>query len=204
MCNRCKVTMTSITQIQSSLQTVKAALDDRLARIELLLDTVKQPALSKEEIITESIERSFRATIVILMNVPENSETGDVNLANDILEVIDSSAVVTPENVTRLGKTSNNYPRLLRIRFNTIEMAKLVLKKRNRLITDSRFKNIRIKDDKTKQQQTYLHELNNELKRRRENGENSIAIKYVDNIPRIISRNVSTSENSRSTTETTA
>lgn len=129
VCNRCDITLSSFAQMQESIESVKSTLNDRLARIEELLAQTQINNTTKEEIISEAIERSMRAANVILTNVPENQNNNDCDVANDILEVIDNSAVVIPENVTRLGKSTNGRPRLLRLKFNNTEMAKLVLKK---------------------------------------------------------------------------
>lgn len=196
ICNRCNVTMSSVSQLHSSIEEVKTALNERLKRIEEMIEASTVSSPSKEEIIAESVDRSYRATNVILTNVPEDSGSSDVDLANDILEVVDSSAVVLPDNVTRLGKSVNGRPRLLRLRFNSVEMAKLVLRKKDVLKSNAKFNKIGIRDDKTKQQQTYLRTLNDELKKRRAQGENNLMIKFQNNVPKIVLRLSDLSENS--------
>lgn len=39
-----------------------------------------------------------------LTNVPEHTDRSDVDLANDIMEVIDGTAVVSPDGVSRIGR----------------------------------------------------------------------------------------------------
>lgn len=101
ICNRCDVAISSLTQLQRSIETVKTTLDVKLNRIEEMIQKASASPSSKEEIIAESIERTARACNVILTNVPEDNASNDVELANDILEDIDTPAVVLPENVQR-------------------------------------------------------------------------------------------------------
>lgn len=186
VCNRCEVALSTAAELRQAIDTIKTSLDERLSRIESSINAAIFTPLKQEEMLVESVDRSQRAFNIILANVPENTDRSDVNFANDILEVIEPSAVVSPEDVVRLGKASANRPRLLRLHFKTVDKAKLVLRKRDALKKYPDFKNVIVRDDKTKQQLAYLSNLNNELKQRRENGENNVKIKYVNNVPKII------------------
>ena len=189
LCNRCESYMSSLSKITTSIDNIKTTLETRLDKIESLINSSVFNRSADEDLITESVQRSLRAKNIILANVPENSGLADVDVANDILEVIDNSLVVSPDYIARLGTAKTGHPRLLRLRFKYIEHAKLALKKRDALKGNTKYANILVRDDKTLQQINYLKNLKTELQRRRDNGENNLTIKYKNNVPCIISTN---------------
>lgn len=197
ICNRCNVTLSSVAELRKSIDDIKSAMEERLTHIESLISTASISPTAKEELLSESAERSTRATNVILANVLETPNTRDVDIANDILQIIDSAAVVSPDDVERIGNSVNGRPRLLKLRFKSAEMARLVLRKRDALRKSQVFGKVFVRDDKTKQQQNYLQNLNQELKTMRANGIKNATIKYRNNVPRIVttSQNTSTPEN---------
>lgn len=144
------------------------------------------------------MERSWKASNVILTNVPENAETSDVTLANDILEAIDPKAVVFPDDVKRLGKVVNGRSRLLQLSFKKVETAKLILRKRDVLKNHHKFKGIGVREDRTKQQIDYMNCLREELNNRRSQGESGITIKYKNNVSYITQVSIITSQNNDS------
>ena len=186
LCNRCNAELASLNKIMNTMESIKSSLETRLADIVKLIHTSGASPTSKEEIISESVERSFRSYNIILKNVPENSGRADVDMANNILEVIDNSVTVAPGNVFRLGKFKKGRPRLLKLRLKTVEMARLVMKKRNMLKGNENFKNVIVGTDKTPQQLRYLKDLNSELELRRNEGASNLTIKYVNNVPQIV------------------
>ncbi len=163
---------------------MQSSFDKRLKAIEDAVKAPKFQVFEKEEIIQESVERTFRSCNVILTNVPENTDVPDVIIANGILECVDATIVVSPENVVRIGKPIQNKPRLLKVRFNNIETVRLVLRKKSALKT-SRFPNVIIRDDKTPRQLNHLKQLRMELNNRNNSGEN-LTIKYIHNVPQIV------------------
>lgn len=170
LCNRCEAESVSLNKIVSSIEAVRTSLEERLNNIEALINTSNVTPIVREEIICESVERSLRSKNVILANVSENSGKSDVELANDILEIIDEAATVSPDEVIRLGKNNGGRPRLLKLHFKSVETARLVLKKRNVLKSNAQFAKIIVRDDKSPQQLAYLKQLNSELQERRRNG----------------------------------
>jgi hypothetical protein len=151
LCKSCKSGLSSVRDLKLNIESLQLSLNQRLSAI-------KSPVISKdqkEEIIRESVERSLRAANIILANVPETSNDQDVTVANDILECIDPSAIVSPENVTRLGKKVLNHPRLLKLKLKNVDMARMVLK-RKKALNSSAFSTVRIFDDQTAYQRNYL------------------------------------------------
>lgn len=202
ICNRCNVTLSSVAELRKSIEDIKSAMEERLTHIESLISTVSISPTDKEELLSESAERSTRANNVILTNVPETPNTRDVDIANDILEIIDSAAIVSPDDVERIGNSVNGRPRLLKLRFKSAEMARLVLRKRDALRKSKVFGKVFVRDDKTKQQQNYLQNLNQELKIMRANGIKNATIKYRNNVPRIVTTSQNASQNASQNTST--
>jgi hypothetical protein len=83
---------------------------------------------------------------VVLYNVPES--TSDFNLANDILEVLDPSLAIMPDDVSRIGNSKNNKPRLLKIRFKNADMARLCLRNKSVLLGNKNFSKIQVSPKK--------------------------------------------------------
>jgi hypothetical protein len=126
LCKSCKSGLSSVRELKLNIESLQLSLNQRLSAI-------KSPVISKdqkEEIIRESVERSLRVANIILANVPETSNDQDVTVANDILECTDPSTIVSPENVTRLGKKVLNHPRLLKLKLKDVDMARMVLKRK--------------------------------------------------------------------------
>lgn len=193
-CNQCKTTMSSLQQMKALISELQSSVERRLEKIEHLIGQNKLEPLHREELIQESVERTLRASNVIMYNVPENNGVRDVDIANDILECIDPTAVVVPEDVLRLGKPIPNKARPLRLRFTRIEMAKLVLQKQSAL-KNSKFSHVRLNNDKTRLQQEYYRNVQTEFKTRKENGETNIRLKFINNIPIITTINNNNSLN---------
>jgi hypothetical protein len=196
LCKSCKSGLSSVRDLKLNIESLQLSLNQRLSAIET---AIKSPVISKdqkEEIIRESVERSLRAANIILANVPETSNDQDVTVANDILECIDPSAIVSPENVTRIGKKVPNHPRLLKLKLKDVDMARMVLK-RKKALNSSAFSTVRIFDDQTPYQRNYLKHLRAELNQRVSKGEN-LTIKYINNIPKIIQETPSSASTSNS------
>lgn len=119
--------------------------------------------------------------------IQESVDCDDVNTANDILELIDLSAVVCPDEVFRIGNFIPEKDRPLKLTFKRVEMAKLVLRK-SPILKKTKFSKIILSSDKTRLQQQYYRNLKNELTERINNGENNIMIKYINNIPNIVEK----------------
>lgn len=187
LCNQCKTTLNSLNEMKTMISTLQNTIFARLDNVESLLHGASLIPSAREEIIQESVERSLRASNIILYNVPENPDVGDDIIANDILEQIHETAVVQPEDVTRVGKPTSKKPRPLKLHFNRVELARSVLRNSSAL-KNSQFNNIRVNSDKTPQQQEYYRQIKNELESRKNNGETNLSIKYKNNIPEIIQR----------------
>lgn len=164
---------------------LQSSVENRLGKIESLFHTSQNDILQRESIIQESVERALRASNVILYNVPEKNDVKDVDIANDILECVDPSAVVCPDNVSRIGKQNRHGSRPLRLTFAKVDTAKMVLRKRY-VLKNSNFNKVVIANDQTRLQQEYHKSLQRELNMRKSNGEHNLTIKYINNVPQIV------------------
>lgn len=188
-CNRCNVAVTAANEVKQLVNELKANIDLRFQQLEnLIQNTVAQSYTDKENTINESVERSLRASNIILYNVPVTAGVNDCDLVNDILEVIDSSLVASPDDVLQIGSSNNGKPRLLKVRFRNFQMARLCLKKKSALLAHGQYSKVVISDDKTKQQQNILRSLRDELKTRVDNGESNLTIKYINKTPQIVTQ----------------
>lgn len=194
-CNHCNFTITLIGNIKSKIDDMQKLFDNRFDQLEAQINAVKSPdgsrlsTVNPEESIDESVERSIRASNVIVYNVEESVEKSDVEVANDILEAIDPVLVVAPDNVLRVGKKTDGRPRLLKLRFKSADLARLCLRKKTVLRSHKNFSHVNIKDDKTPRQINYLKSLRTELKNREDAGEKNLTIKYVNHVPTIVTKN---------------
>jgi hypothetical protein len=183
------VTISAVSEVKTMINDLKQSFDSRFENLESLIKSNALQTLDqKEDTINESVERSIRSCNVVLYNVPESTSDDDFNLANDILEVLDPSLAVMPDDVSRIGNSKGNKPRLLKIRFKNADMARLCLRKKSVLLGNKNFSKIYISDDKTKQQQSYLKQLRDELADRVGKGENNLTIKYVNKTPKIVEK----------------
>jgi hypothetical protein len=108
-CNRCNVTISAVSEVKTMINDLKQSFDTRLENFESLIKSnVLQTLDQKEDTINESVERSIRSCSVVLYNVPESTSDDDFNLANDILEVLDPSLAVMPDDVSRIGNSKSN------------------------------------------------------------------------------------------------
>ena len=122
-----------------------------------------------------------------MYDIPEStSETSsiaydaDMNNARQYLNNINENIHIF--KILRLGKRSAK-PRPLKIVLKSPDDVKLVFKNRDKL------PNNRVKNDYTPMQQQQLRKIYDELQQRKNNGENDIMVKFINNTPTIIKQN---------------
>lgn len=142
---------------------------------------------SAQDVVEEIREREIRSKNVVVFGVPESSEKqADMQSIDDsthiqaILQTADISAA--PKKVFRLGKRIVGKVRPIKVVFSDSSVVKDLL--RNKKCNG----NIQVKSDLTPAQQSHLKQLNAELKRRVDNGESDLTIKFIRSIPKIIKR----------------
>ena len=147
---KCDFGFLQMRELKNNLLHMQSLFEARLIAIKSALKSPAVDISSKEEIIQESVEQTLRVSNVILRNVPEDPECFNVTIANDKLDLIDPKEIVSPDNVVRLGKIgrNNNRPRLLKLKFRSPEVARLVLRKKS-VLSKTKYSRIMIRDDKT-------------------------------------------------------
>lgn len=185
VCKNCETNFSQLKELKEDLCRMQALFEKRLEAIEAAINSPRLDITIKEEIIQESVERTLRSSNIILANVPEDPNIDDITVANDILELIDPEAVVSPGYAVRVGKSSGvSRPRLLKLKFKSPEIARMVLRKKSAL-AKTKFNKIVIRDDKTPMQLKHLNDLRAELARRNSNGVR-FTIKYIHGVPQIV------------------
>lgn len=177
--------LTEVITENNSLKNKVQQLETKLSGLELgQVNNIPQ-----EKLFSEFMDRQSRARNIVLFNVPEFQSTVPADKCKDtssfLTELFNTIGLnIHPVSVHRLGKPSNK-PRPLRIVLPIPSEVFEILKVKRKLLNDTRFASVRISTDRTVIQQNYFKSVLSELKSRRDNGENDLIIKYLNNIPTI-------------------
>lgn len=206
VCNNCSGNIEQFADLKRSFDELTSSLLKRIDGLEKRLQEVNNgasPATAgeltirqSEVLVKETIERLNRSKNVIIRGVPERAGSRDERRDHDaakvseILDVI-GCASLNPLSVVRLGKPSatnenTGRPRAMKVIFADRSSALNVLKNGGKLRNVNSYRNCRILDDKTPEQIKYLEDLREELKRRTDEGEQGLTIKYVKGSPDIV------------------
>lgn len=149
--------------------------------------TLENGLILGEQIIQEMQNRNNREKNIVLVGLPEQiTSTPEDRLSKDEADVFKIISLVCtgipkPSKVFRIGKFKPGKNRSIKVCFETIEPAKNLLRNRNKLQDG-----LKIFSDQTPTQQNFMKSLREELKRRQDNGETNLTIKYVNGTPAII------------------
>lgn len=184
--------------IQSDLQCLKTKSTETEKKIQDIESVIahlssQEPSLSTavsvESMLMEMKEREERSKNLIIVGIPEqsyeNREEKKVADINDVLRITRTIDPTCPEpdNIIRLGKYSSaKKSRPIKVFYNSNSIVKCILRNKNILTSD----NVRLFSDQTRQQQEYMKNLRNELRRQIDGGEKDLVIKYVKGIPKIV------------------
>ncbi len=129
----------------------------------------------------EVYQRSRRRKNLILAGVPENSigsveerNQEDMSICKKLFD--EMSLDVDLEEVIRIGRPGRGRPRFLRMRFRKAEEKFRVLRTGKELRKHQDYKNVFIYPDRTPLEQRIDKSLRDELKERREGGEDNLVI----------------------------
>ncbi|KAJ8665615.1 hypothetical protein QAD02_007277 [Eretmocerus hayati] len=164
----------------SSIPDMKKDIDD----LKKDLSNVKTNNVNNEEIINELQDRIQRSRNIILFNVLEVKAHVDSELAKRILKDIP----VSTSNITtkRIGQAKEGAVRPLIITMNSTSDAHLVIKNKNKLD-----KKIKVSLDKTKSQREQYTAVVDELKKKLDEGESDLVVRYINNKPTVTKRSAS-------------
>jgi hypothetical protein len=137
-----------------------------------------------EQIIQEMQNRSNREKNIVLVGLSEQiATTAESRVSKDeadVLKIISlvSIDILKPIKVFRIGKLQPGKNRSIKLCFENSEPAKQLLRNRAKLQDG-----VKIFSDQTPTQQSYVKNLREELKRRQDEGEADLTIKYVNGTP---------------------
>lgn len=177
----------------SQLQKASSSTESKISSIETEIEKLKStPAVQREsqillneKIINELQERERRSKNIIVVGLPESTNSDDsVRNIGDINSVQKMFQDLLPENpkvikAIRLGKDFAGKVRSLKVVLESPQEVKEIMKNKYKLPV-----NTRVYYDNT--EKNILKELSQELERRKNNGEKYIVIKYVRGVPKIV------------------
>lgn len=189
-------------------RTVGKDLKDLMALIINLQNDIKELKAEKnssknnftldfEEIVTEVSERQKRKNNIVFFNVAEQDQSvpSTERQNKDKSEVINVITIVDPEisisNIKpiRLGPFITGKTRPLKITVENEDIVKKILKNSKKVKSNQKYKNTILSADRTPKQMEYYKKVKQELNDRIAAGETNCKIKYVNNIPKIVSEN---------------
>ena len=145
--------------------------------------SVSDISTNNELLFSEIKDRCERSKNIIIYNVKdENKEIVDWE---QIAELFSSLKLnVTTVSMVRLGTFESGKSRPLKVSLSTEKDALLILRCRIELTS----KGISVSNDMTKVQQKFLKDKREELHDRIENGEKDLTIKFIKNVPTIVTK----------------
>lgn len=191
LCNGCSKNLDRFDELKTLILSLKDDFNGKFVALNNKIANISVTPRTQEEIIVEATERVRRSQNIILSGVPETPEASngppnDARIVGEILSIVNRNSAFdhNPLHIQRLGKPSDK-PRLIKVVLSNSHVAKNILKSKNAL-AGTRFKNVRIQDDKTPKQIEFLNTVRTELKERLDAGETDLTIKYKNGIPTII------------------
>ncbi|CAH2103807.1 unnamed protein product [Euphydryas editha] len=143
-----------------------------------------------EQIIQEVQNRNNREKNIIIVGLPElTSSKTEESMAKDeadVLNIITSlcADIPKPVKIFRIGKRNPGKNRSIKVCFDKFGPAKQLLRNKIKLSNG-----IKMYSDRTPAQYNYLKSLQEEIKRRENDGESGLIIKYVHGTPKILKTN---------------
>lgn len=190
-CDACK---NSKTDIISELQKVVTQLQQEIINLKNANSNVNNKDDMMEVIISEMQDRQKREANVIIYNIPESTKQiveekikDDVNIVQNIITETGTDVTkIRSIKVTRIGKFTDGKERPVCVNVNDKYTALNILKNKKKVTN----KNFKIFSDQTKRQRSYLLSVQNQLKELVAKGVTDKTIKYVNNIPTIVSADI--------------
>lgn len=139
-------------------------------------------------VLYEMGERQKRSCNLMVFNLPEPTDKNtneDLTKAKSLLEGLVGSPVDILK-LTRIGKPNKNGHRSLRLTLQSNEDVLRLLRNKRKL---NRSQAVFIEADLTSGQRNELNSLKAELRRRQQDGEVGLSLRYVNGIPKLVSKN---------------
>lgn len=168
---------TKICSLESQQQLLQSKYDEVCGELTSLK---KDQILMVSELSNEIEEQVRRSQNFVISGIPESDAASlgsslkeDVEKNAEVLRTIgcDPASVV---EVHRIGRPNRERPRLLRVKCTSVGVKESVLRNAKNLRKSPKFKGVYINPDRSPLQQRFWKDLYDELKKRREQGEDVI------------------------------
>ena len=210
MCNTCnsnvclfKDLKTLITSLEEQFSKSIAQLkDDFQTQLNDLKNTITNgtPRLEKfdfEDVIQEITERQKRKYNIIVFGAAEHAanltkeqrQEEDKAIICDILNETIPSVQTTDLVPKRLGRFSdlNPRPRPIKVTLSNESDVQRIIRNAKKLKGNDKFKDMSVSLDRTPRQLAYYKKVKQELTERTNRGETNLRIRYINDVPKIIS-----------------
>lgn len=126
--------------------------------------------------------RLERESNIIIHGLPRNQNTSDKDQVAEMLDTL------VPEDVTyqilEVARIGSSDPPLIKVKMGNRLQRNLILKNKARL-SKTAYSNVRVMSDLTPAQSAKIRSLRAEIKRRNQNGEDNLFIKFIEGEPTI-------------------
>lgn len=146
-----------------------------------------QDVLASEELLHELKDRCDREKNIVVVGIPEKNEKNsklrrnyDEEEVGKVISTLDKDCP-KPIKSIRLGKYIPEKNRPVKVYFSDTNTPRSLLRQKSSLP-----ENIQIYADQTPSQKQHWQSMKEELKKRTENGEKDLLLKYIKGIPKII------------------
>jgi len=164
--------------------------NDQLLKVDEKVTVLEdQVCLEQDFAVCEMLDRLSRKHNVILFNVPEHLDADSPNDVYRVRFILNFMGLKTilPRFISRIGALGpSTRPRPIKITFHSSYDASMMLKLQPILKSYRPFNALAITADRSKAERVQMTALRAELRRRRQRGDGTSVIRFVDGIPRII------------------
>ncbi|KAG5863161.1 hypothetical protein JTB14_006001 [Gonioctena quinquepunctata] len=184
----------SMTEIRNLLLAQNEKIESCLAQVTVLKDETdtlkskvqnlesKMQETNLEETYNEMRMRFEREKNLIVFGLEENVSADEVaRLINELI----LPHTVAINHITRLGRPKTDHNRPVKVELSSGKEVVTVLRNTSKIFR-SKYPRIRIKSDKTPRQMKQLGTLYDDLNAQKASGVPNLAIRYVNNIPKIV------------------
>jgi len=141
--------------------------------------------LSSDEVINEAQNRLVKSKNIMVFNILNESDNTSLSVAKELLSdlALDFDII----QAKRIGNARFGGRPLL-LKFNDANESRLLLRNKSKLHSLEKWKNVWVNADLTQYQQVQMKSLRNILQQKRADGDFNSIIKYVNGVPKIVSK----------------
>lgn len=187
--NKLENLMYDIANLREENKTLKSELDTLRKRMDSLDASTKVTTVDPDfELIHEVQERMEKSKNIIIFGVNEDSDM-DMDSPYTVKRIFNALSVSTPIiHATRMGK-KNEKPRPILVNLASKLEVLSILKAKRKLRTIDTLKHIFIGTDQTIQQRNQYKDIKRQIDEKKQGGDNSWFIKFIDGVPTAIQKN---------------